>query len=409
MKRRLLMALTLLSASLAASGQVGTNSGGVARTPPDAKRILQESAEACRRVTTIEYEEVQEPAAAGAGHEHRLRASIRQARATVPRGGFLSGKFSVDGSITHAGSAPVAFAFSYDGRVLRILDNGEKVVKVVRSPSPYVAGSLLGEVGMVGITQFTDDAPFKEIIEKSERIEHEGMKDVHGVECHIIAVTSTVEHPAMGKRSFLTRWLIGAADKLPRGREFGEVRKTVRVVRVNGALNETAFVFQPQKGFGERLVSGVEPKRKGLLPVGTLAPDWQLPDPQGRMHSLADYRGKMVLLDFWGTWCVPCRVTMPGIQSIHERFKERGVVVLGIAIGGDEAGDPATYMKTYRFTYGLLLKGDEVAGLYNVVVLPGLYLIGDDGRIIHAEYGYREGAKDDITRIIDGYLKTRGR
>lgn len=408
--RRLFMTLALLTAAPVAQGQAVTGGAAGARAqPPDARRILQESADACRRVKTIEYEEAQEPKAAGGGHAHELRATIRQARSPVARGGFLPGKFAVEGSVIHADAAPAGFAFSYDGKVLRVLDNAEKVVKVVRSPSPYVAGSLLGQIGTAGVIQFTEEQPFKEIIERSDRIEHEGMRSVHGVECHVVAVASTVEHPAHGKRSFVTRWFIGAADRLPRGGEFGDTRKTVRVVRVNGPLAEAAFVFQPRKGFGERLVSGVEPKRRGLLPAGALAPDWRLPDAQGREHSLSDYRGKLVLLDFWGTWCVPCRVTMPGIQSLHERFKDRGVAVLGVAVGGDEAGDPAAYMQAHRFTYGLLLKGDEVAGLYNVVVLPGLYLIGDDGRIIHAEYGYREGAKDELTRMIDGYLKARGR
>ena len=409
-RRCLFVTMALLSAAPAASAQDVTNGEAAARTQsPDARRILQESADACRRVQTIEYEETQESKTAGDGHEHTLRARVRQARAVVPHGGFLPGKFSVEGAVIHRDAAPAGFAYSYDGRVLRVLDTEEKVVKVVRSPSAYVAGSLLGGVGTLGVPQFTEEQPFKSVVERSERVEHEGTRNVHGVECHVVAVTSTVEHPAFGKRSFVTRWFIGVADRLPRGRESGGTRNTVRLVRVNGPLAESAFVFRPQRGFGERLVSGVEPKRKGLLPAGTLAPDWRLPDAQGREHSLSDYKGKLVLLDFWGTWCVPCRVTMPGIQSIHERFKDRGVAVLGVAIGGDEAGDPAAYMRAHRFTYGLLLKGDEVAALYNVGVLPGLYLIGDDGRIIHAEYGYREAAKDELTRMIDGYLKARGR
>lgn len=408
--RCLFVIVTLLSALPAASGQAAAVGASAARAQqPDARRILQESAEACRRVKTIEYEVTQEPETAGGGHEHILRATIRQARAAVPTGGYLPGKFSVEGSVVHPDAAPARFAFSYDGKVLRVLDGAEKVVKIVRSPTPYVAGGLLGGAGTLGVVQFTDEQPFKEIMAKSERVEYEGTRNVHGVECHVVAVAATVEHPAFGKRSFVTRWFIGAADKLPRGREGGGARNTLRIVRVNGPLADSAFVFPPQRGFGERLVSGVEPKRKGLLPAGTLAPDWRLPDAQGREHSLSDYRGRLVLLDFWGTWCVPCRVTMPGIQSIHERFAGRGVAVLGVAIGGDEAGDPAAYMRAHRFTYGLLLKGDEVAALYNVAVLPGLYLIGDDGRIIHAEYGYREGAKDELTRMIDGYLKARGR
>jgi peroxiredoxin len=163
----------------------------------------------------------------------------------------------------------------------------------------------------------------------------------------------------------------------------------------------------------EKLITGVEPRREGLLPVGADAPDWKLPDPEGRTHSLSEYRGRLVLLDFWGTWCVPCRKTMPGIQSIYQRFKDRGVVVLGVTLGGDkageEAGDPVAFMKAHGFTYKILLKGDKMSPLYHVAVLPALYLVGDDGKIIHSEYGLREGAKEDLERIIEGYLRRRGR
>jgi peroxiredoxin len=398
---------------------IHSQDGGAAQAP-DPKKILRDSAEACRAIKSIEYEESQEPqemkgggaegGGAEGGHAHHVRAAVRQARAAVPAGGFLPGKFSVEGAITHDGGGEARrFAYSYDGKTLRVLDAAEKLVKVVRSPSEYVTGGLLGDVGMTGVRQFTEAEPFKETIERAERVEYAGTTDVHGVACHVVAVTTSVSHPALGKRSFLSRWFVGVEDRLPRGREYGGVRQAVRITRVNGALPDAAFVLQPPRGFGEMLVSGREPKRKGLLAVGTDAPGWRLQDPRGRTHALSDYRGRLVLLDFWGTWCVPCLQTMPAVQSIHEKFKDRGVAVFGVTLGGDEAGDPVAFMKNYGFTYNLLLKGDEISALYNVGVLPALYLVGDDGKIIHAEYGVREGAKEDLTRKIDNYLKARGR
>lgn len=408
MRRSSRAALAALIASLLLCGDGGFLDGAAGQTP-DARQILREAGDACRAVRAVEYVEEQEPLKAGDEHRHTLRATVRQARAAVPPAGILPGKFAVEGAIIHTDREPVQFAFSYDGETLRVLDAAEKTIRVLRSPTPYRAGQLLGAVGLTGLGQFTEEQPFRSVLERAERVEHEGMKTVHGVSCHVVAVTTTIEHPATGKRSIVSRWYIGADDKLPRGAELGGVRKTARIVSLNRALPEAAFVLQPRRGYGEKLVTGTEPKRKGLLPVGAEAPDWKLADPEGRAHALSDYRGRLVLLDFWGTWCVPCLKTMPGIQSLHEKFKDRGVVVLGITLGGDEAGDPVAFMKRYGFAYRILLKGDEVSALYNVSVLPALYLVGDDGRVVHAEYGLREGAKEDLARIIEGYLRRRGR
>ncbi len=388
---------------------VGGLMEGAAGQAPDARKILRESADACRAVRAIEYVEEQEPSAEGGAHRHTVRANVRQVRAGVRAAGFLPGKFAVEGTVNHADEEPAPFAFTYDGSTLRVLDPSEKVIKVVKSPAPYVTGQLLGAVGMTGLRQFTEDQPFGDALDRADRIEHEGTRTVHGVACHVVAVSRTVEHPAFGKKVVVSRWYIGAEDKLPRGVDVGAVRRTARILRVNGALPDAAFVLAPRAGYGERLVAGTEPKRKGLLPVGADAPDWKLADPEGRTHSLSDYRGRVVLLDFWGTWCVPCRQTMPGIQSLHDKFKDRGFVVLGVTLGGDEAGDPAAFMKAHGFTYKILLKGDEMSALYNVAVLPALYLIGDDGKVMHAEYGLRQGAKDDLAGIIEGYLRRRGR
>jgi thiol-disulfide isomerase/thioredoxin len=152
------------------------------------------------------------------------------------------------------------------------------------------------------------------------------------------------------------------------------------------------------------MVTGVEPKNKGLLTVGSEAPEWNLSDPSGKAHSLKDYLGKVVLIDFWGTWCVPCRKTMPGIQILSERFKTREVAVFGISVA-DEEGNPVEYMKKSGYTYGLLLKGDDVATAYRAQVLPTLYIIGKDGKIIHAEFGHRPQAVEELTKKIENALK----
>lgn len=98
---------------------------------------------------------------------------------------------------------------------------------------------------------------------------------------------------------------------------------------------------------------------------------------------------------------------MPGVQKIHERFQGRPVRVFGVNCWED--GDPAGYMRDNRFTYGLLLNGDEVAERYGVEGIPTFYVVGVDGRVIYSEVGYDEHGADKIIAAIDAHLKANGK
>ncbi len=139
-----------------------------------------------------------------------------------------------------------------------------------------------------------------------------------------------------------------------------------------------------------------------LLAVGSLAPDWKLSDAVGATRSLSDYRGQVVVLDFWATWCGPCAALMPRMQKLHDKFRDRGAVVF--CVNAWETGDAAALMKQKRFTYGLLLKGEEIAPAYGIINLPVVYVIGTDGKIIYRH----EGIDDkDLGKLIEKHLKER--
>lgn len=141
-------------------------------------------------------------------------------------------------------------------------------------------------------------------------------------------------------------------------------------------------------------------KDEALIAVGSLAPNWQLVDPSGKQHELKEYRGKVIVLDFWATWCGPCKSVMAKMQKLHQKYDESQVVVFGV--NSWEQGDPAVAMKRLNYTYTVLLKGEQIAGPYGVTTLPSVYVIGTDGRVI-----YRHQGLDDknLSGLIDKYLK----
>lgn len=135
----------------------------------------------------------------------------------------------------------------------------------------------------------------------------------------------------------------------------------------------------------KRVVSQQPPERKGILDVGTPAPEWTLKDSNDSSVSLAELRGSVVILDFWATWCGPCRAAMPHVQKIHEDYESKGVRVFGLNCW--ERGDAKAFMTQSKYTYGLLLDGDKVAEAYGVTGIPTFYIIDQEGKIAFAAVG----------------------
>ncbi|HTE05267.1 MAG TPA: TlpA disulfide reductase family protein [Planctomycetota bacterium] len=135
--------------------------------------------------------------------------------------------------------------------------------------------------------------------------------------------------------------------------------------------------------------------------VGKHAPDFTLKDAQGVEHSLSSLRGKLVVLDFWATWCGPCKAAMPGVQKLHERFKDKGVVVIGVdGFERSADADPAGYMAGKGYTYTLLLHGEALAESYAIEGLPTFLVIGDDGVVLAREIG-----KPDDETVLPALLE----
>jgi thiol-disulfide isomerase/thioredoxin/outer membrane lipoprotein-sorting protein len=124
---------------------------------------------------------------------------------------------------------------------------------------------------------------------------------------------------------------------------------------------------------------------------GKPAIDFALKDLAGRPHSLKALRGKVVLLDFWATWCGPCRMTMPRVAKIHRDYQTKGVEVLSINVG-ETAAQAGAYVKKNGYTFTTLLDGNrEVAANYQVNGIPTLVVIDRTGKIS----SYLVGAHDE--------------
>jgi DsbE subfamily thiol:disulfide oxidoreductase len=137
------------------------------------------------------------------------------------------------------------------------------------------------------------------------------------------------------------------------------------------------------------------------------APDFDIQtlDGDGRL-SLAAFRGKVVVLNLWASWCAPCRTEAPSLESVWREFSGRGVQVIGVD-HGDDRGDAQTFLRQHGLRYPMAFdpKG-SVAASYGALGIPTTYVISAQGRIAYRFLG--RATTHDLTRIVEQVLSQEG-
>ncbi|MFC1952384.1 peroxiredoxin family protein [Chloroflexota bacterium] len=129
------------------------------------------------------------------------------------------------------------------------------------------------------------------------------------------------------------------------------------------------------------LMVGCVPTSTQGIEVGNLTPDFQLQSTDGQTVSISSLRGKPVLINFWATWCPPCRSEMPYIQEIYEEWSGKGLVVLAINIG-ESSTQADGFMQSNNLTFTVLLDTTQkVAQSYNITGIPTTFFVDEDGII----------------------------
>jgi peroxiredoxin len=134
---------------------------------------------------------------------------------------------------------------------------------------------------------------------------------------------------------------------------------------------------------GARVSKGTGPE------IGYTAPDFELKDVYGSPKRLSDFRGRVVLLNFWATWCGPCRVEMPTIQALHEDYAGRAFTVLSVAGDFEGASKVGPFMEEVGVTFpGLIDASGTVQDAYFVNALPMTFLLDRNGVVAYKLVGF---------------------
>ena len=139
-------------------------------------------------------------------------------------------------------------------------------------------------------------------------------------------------------------------------------------------------------------------------PANTKPPEFSGRTPAGQKVSLADLRGKVVLLNFWATWCAECRSEMEGFEKLHHAFDAQGLTVVGVNVG-EETETIQRYAQAMGLTFSLVLDPQEtLKERYGVSGLPVTFLIGRDGRAVALAAGPREWGSASARALIEALL-----
>ncbi|MCF6178500.1 MAG: TlpA family protein disulfide reductase [Geopsychrobacter sp.] len=143
-----------------------------------------------------------------------------------------------------------------------------------------------------------------------------------------------------------------------------------------------------------------------LVTAGRMAPDFTLENMQGENVTLSQFRGKVVIVNFWATWCPPCRREMPSMEVLHQTFKDDDLVLLAINVENGGRGVVSGFLKESPYSFPILLDSQaEVQKLYGVFQFPESFIVDRNGLVVKKVIGAVPWMGGDIYNLLHFMLK----
>ncbi|MGH7471713.1 MAG: redoxin domain-containing protein [Longimicrobiales bacterium] len=137
------------------------------------------------------------------------------------------------------------------------------------------------------------------------------------------------------------------------------------------------------------------------------APNFQLRDLDGHLVSLSDLRGKVVLLNFWATWCGPCRVEMPAMEQLYRMFSRKDFEILAVSTDAQGVAVTRPFQQAYHLTFPILHDADYRVGLmYGARSLPMTFMVDRQGIVRHQIFGARDWGASEAQQLVQMLMKS---
>jgi peroxiredoxin len=190
-----------------------------------------------------------------------------------------------------------------------------------------------------------------------------------------------------------------AGDLLQR-REEGTMRLTI--------VGIVVFLMVAIVGIGGAATQDILPVAKyKVIKLGDPAPDFQLRDLNGRLVTLSELRGKVVLLNFWATWCGPCRVEMPAMEQLYQTFSRKDLEILAVSTDAQGVAITRPFQQENHLTFPILHDVDFRVGLtYGARSLPMTFMVDRQGIVRHQIFGARDWGTPEAQQLVQMLMKS---
>jgi peroxiredoxin len=139
--------------------------------------------------------------------------------------------------------------------------------------------------------------------------------------------------------------------------------------------------------------------------VSGVAPDFSLQSRDGDVLSLAEFRGQVVMINFWATWCGPCREEMPHLEALHQRYSALGFALLGVNVE-ENSDDAVAWLEDTPVSFSILFDPENrVSELYDVVAMPSTVLVDRQGTVRFLHHGYETGYESEYQTQIRALIR----
>jgi len=369
-----------------------------AQTPPDAKDLLKQSGEAFNKFRSYQYEMEMAVEMSTGGNPFKMTITL-SASAVNPDRKRMESKSQMGGSNT-------------------MVADGEYTWLYIPMLNQYTKWAALTEprsmLASLGISNLPDPQQmYKDL--KTLRAE---LVKVGGKEYDCWLLESKIDKFSMPQMKGLELtdglakfWIskdlkivlqMAMSGKMQGGPMPAPVemqqKMTMISLKLDVDLPDSLFHFTPPEGAKEVADFAMPGVSKPDL-AGKPAPTFRLQSLDGRTHDLAELKGKVVFLDFWTTWCGPCRKEMPELDKLHQEYRDSGLVLIGLDVAEDRE-IVEQYLKKSGVSYAIALtSGTDLVSAYKISAFPTHVLIGRDGTIVDYQVG--SGGPEALRSLLE--------
>jgi thiol-disulfide isomerase/thioredoxin len=143
-----------------------------------------------------------------------------------------------------------------------------------------------------------------------------------------------------------------------------------------------------------------------LRAAPTELPPLALPDLEGKTHDPKEWKGKVVVVDFWATWCTGCRETIPVLSRLHEKYGPQGLVVAGVSTDKGPKEKVAKFVRKMKMNYQVLWDAEDTQSkVFGFAGLPSVYVFGRDGKLLKAMPEYTAAQEKEMEALVEGQFQ----